>query len=273
MRTIVTALMIVVLAGVALKLLVAVLEPAMAFYPSAGEDATPARWTVPFERVEIPTADGQRLAAWWLPASDAPVDVIYFHGNGGNLSLWSGVLVSIRSLGWSVMGFDYRGYGRSTGHPTEKGLYLDADAVLDDYWTHRHQQGRRVIYWGRSLGATVAAYAASRRSPTALILESPLYDARSLVASNPVLRFMSLFATYRFPTAEYARRFNGPALVIHGEHDRVVPFAHGKRVFESLSGPKQFLAIPGADHNDFFEPGPSVYWTGIRTFAKGLTAQ
>src|SRR5512138_2134002 len=144
MRTMLIAVIIAAIAFIALRFLVRALEPSMAFYPSRGEDRTPADWRVPFEAIEIPTRDGERIAAWWLPAADASVDVVYFHGNGGNLSVWCDVLVGIRARGWAVLAFDYRGYGRSTGRPSERGLYADADPLVDEYWTRRHANGRTV---------------------------------------------------------------------------------------------------------------------------------
>jgi pimeloyl-ACP methyl ester carboxylesterase len=253
------------------KLLVLWLEPRAAFYPWTGERETPALYGLAFDRVPIRTADGETLAAWWLPGPPGSPEVLFFHGNGGNLSLWADVIAGIRRQGWSVFAVDYRGYGLSTGRPTEEGLYLDAAACVDAFWTARHVPGNHTVYWGRSLGATIAAHAASRRAPDRLILESPLYSARSLMAGNPLTAALAIFATYRFETVEQLRGYRGPTLVVHGQSDTIIPLAQGQRVFDRLSGPKTWLLIPGADHNDLHLANPSLYWAGIRRFIE--TAQ
>ncbi|HSL20100.1 MAG TPA: alpha/beta hydrolase [Vicinamibacterales bacterium] len=270
-----TAFTIILVAGAiaaGLKLLVLTLEPKAAFYPYPGEQETPADARLPFERVTIRTSDGEALAAWWLPSADPAPDILFFHGNGGNLSVWSDAIVGIRRRGWTVFALDYRGYGLSTGKPTEKGIYRDADAFLDEYWSRRHRKGRRVVYWGRSLGATVAAYATMKRAPDALVLESPFASARTLISDSPVTRILGVFLSYRFPTTEFLHGYAGPALVVHGDADRIVPLKHGRRVYEALGGPKTLHVIPGANHNDLHAVRPSVYWSALEAFVAGAAS-
>src|SRR5690606_17306573 len=153
----------------ALKVLVWLLEPRMAFFPFPGVQQTPAAAGLPFQDVRIETADGETLHAWWIEAPDARAQVVFFHGNAGNLSLWLGMFVDLARRGFSVFAIDYRGYGDSTGRPSERGLYRDADAALRVFADRFRTRDVPVIYWGRSIGATVAAYAASREAPDGLV--------------------------------------------------------------------------------------------------------
>lgn len=272
MRTALVVALIAAGAAGLLKFLVARLEPRAAFYPFRGEQATPASVGLPFERLSLRTADGETISTWWLPASTGGPEVIFFHGNGGNLSVWLDVIVGIRRQGWSVLAVDYRGYGTSSGRPSEQGVYRDADAALAEFWSRRHVVGARTVYWGRSLGATVAAYAASKRRPDRLVLESPLYSARSLVADNPLMRLLSVFMSYRFATTQWLRAYTGPTLIVHGDADTVIPIRHGRRVYEEVRGQKQLVIIPGADHNDLHDVQPVQYWAALRRFM-GATAE
>ena len=191
--------------------------------------------------------------------------MVYFHGNGGNLSVWAPVLAGIAARGYSVVAVDYRGYGLSTGRPSERGLYRDADALLS-YVARISTRPERIVYWGRSLGTAVAAYAASKQPPDRLILESGFPDARSLLRSSPPLALLSIFASYRFPTADFLRGVHVPILVVHGDRDRVVPYAQGRRLYEEIDGVKQFLTVPDGDHNDASPPNPAAYWAAIDAF-------
>ena len=189
------------LAMIVLALGVRWLEPRFAFFPSAGEQDTPAALGVRFEGATLTTQDGEQLRGWFVPSAAPRALVVYFHGNGGNLSVWLPILAEIQKQGFSVAAIDYRGYGASTGRPTEQGLYKDVDAALE--WSRRLvTAGVPVVYWGRSLGTTMAAYAAAKRRPGALILESGFPSARSVLRGSPLLAFLSVFSTYRFPTAE-----------------------------------------------------------------------
>jgi fermentation-respiration switch protein FrsA (DUF1100 family) len=261
------ALVIGAIAG-GLKLLVGRLEPRAAFFPMRGEQANPGDAGIRFERVVVNTEDGERLSAWWIPGPPGAPEVLFFHGNGGNLSVWGDAVIGIAGQGWSVFALDYRGYGLSTGQPTETGLYKDADAALAEFWTHRHHASAPVLYWGRSLGATVAAYAASQRAPHALVLESPFYSARTLVREGGLGWLPALLMSYRFETAEFAANFRGPTLVVHGDRDSIVPLSHGRRVFQELRGPKKMVVVEGADHNDLHLVRPGVYWETFREFVQ-----
>lgn len=256
-----------------LALLVRWLEPRVAFYPIRGVQETPAVFDLPFTDLEIPTADGETLHGWWLEApAPARGQVMFFHGNGGNLSLWLDVIADIRRHGFSVLALDYRGYGASTGRPTEQGLYRDAEAALRSFDRLR-RRGSPVIYWGRSIGCPVAAQAAARAAPDGLILETPMSDVRSLLRRNPVMWLLSFLSAYRFPTAGLVQRLDMPLLVVHGDADSIVPYASGRRVFEAArSAKKTFITIPAADHNDLHVVNPAVYWKAIDAFTSGLQA-
>jgi uncharacterized protein len=261
----------VAVALVGLKLLVWWLEPRMAFFPIAGVQETPAAHRLDFEDLRIETADGETLHAWWLPAPEPRAQVIFWHGNGGNLSLWSDVIAGLRRQEFSVLAVDYRGFGASTGRPSEQGLYRDADAALRVFEERLKQPGAPVIYWGRSIGTPVAAYTAAQRPPDALVLESPFADIVAIIGGNPVMRFLHLFSSYRFPTSEFLERYDGPLLVIHGDADTIIPFGAGRRVYEEARGSrKTFVPIPGADHNDLHVVNRVQYWRAVDAFVTRL---
>jgi fermentation-respiration switch protein FrsA (DUF1100 family) len=255
----------------ALWLLVLWAQPRMAFFPSRGVQRTPAAAGLPFVELRIPTADGVTLHGWWMEHPSPRGQVIYWHGNGGNLSLWLDVFVDIRRRGFDVLAVDYRGYGASDGSPSEKGIYQDADAAIVHFTKTLQRDGSPTIYWGRSLGSVVAAYAASKAAPDGLILESAFPDARSVFAGNPLLLGLSVFATYRFPTAEYLERYRGPLLVIHPAVDSIIPFRGGQRLFaRAPSVAKTFLALTDTDHNDMYARHPD-YWPAVDRFVETLS--
>jgi fermentation-respiration switch protein FrsA (DUF1100 family) len=252
-----------------LKWLIARVEPRLMFFPATGETDTPRTVGLEYQPVLIRTADGETIAGWWMPHDAARGDVIYFHGNGGNLSVWLPILAGVQASGLNVLAFDYRGYGRSTGSPTEEGLYRDADAVVRVLTRLRQQEvgasRRPVIYWGRSLGGPVAAYATTVTRPDGLILESTFPDKDAVVRGHLLLRALNLLASYRFNTARMLRSFGGPTLVMHGDADSVVPYAAGRALFEQLPEPKRFMTLRGADHNDLQPATSREYWEAIAT--------
>jgi fermentation-respiration switch protein FrsA (DUF1100 family) len=177
------------------------------------------------------------------------------------------VIVEARRRGFAVLAIDYRGYGASTGSPSERGLYRDAEAAWRYFDAHLRQPGAPVVFWGRSIGCPVAAALARHAPPDALVLESPMPDVRSMLRTNPILWVLSFLSSYRFPTSRFLQQYDGPLLVVHGDADAIVPFSAGRRVFERAPTARKTLAvIPGADHNDLHLVNPSAYWRFIDGF-------
>ena len=262
--------LLIAVAGFALRWLVIAVEPHLTFHPMAGLTDSPGDRDLDFEEVDIETPDGERLRAWFLPHPDALAEVVFFHGNAGNLSLWLDLLIELRSQQLAVLAVDYRGFGASSGSPTEEGLLLDAAATVQAFWETIHQPDRKVVYWGRSLGGVAAAHAAKVREPDGLILEATFPDKQSLLRHYPILRMVSPFSRYRLATVEHLSNRRCPVLVIHGSHDRVVPVSQGHLLFEQLKAPKKLLIVEGAGHNEVEAIDSEVYWEGIVTFLKGL---
>ena len=262
-------LLLLLVGGLVLKSLVATLEPRLVFYPSKGEDATPAELGLAYERVTLATADGERIVAWQLEPRQPRADIAYFHGNGGNLSLWLPVFEALHRLDYRVLAVDYRGYGLSTGTPTEEGVYRDAEAVARHAAATRAAD-RPLVFWGRSLGTPIAAAATRVAMPDGLVLESGFPDKASVIRRQPLLRALNLFASYRFSTVELLQGFRNPVLVMHGDLDSIVPFSLGRELFERLTAPKQFLGIRGAGHNEFIEATRRDYWDPVVRFIEGL---
>ena len=257
----------------ALWVLVRWMQPRMAFFPSRGVQETPASAGLPFSELQIVTSDGVTLHGWWLEHPSPRGRVIYWHGNGGNLSMWLDVFADIRRRGFSVLAVDYRGYGGSGGSPSEKGIYRDADAVTAHFAKHLRRDRTPTIYWGRSLGSVVAAYAAAQSPPDALILESAFPSARFLFAGNPLMLGLSVFSTYTFSTATHLESYDGPLLVVHGDADTLIPFAAGRKVFEGAGSPqKTFASLKGAGHNEMYAARPE-YWPTVDRFLEAVSKQ
>ena len=266
LRSLIVWVGMVALAAAAVKLLVLWAEPRMAFFPFPGEQETPKRYGIGVEPLTLRTTDGEQLRAWWMPAGSPRAHVVYFHGNGGNLSMWTPVLVGLHRQRLSVLAVDYRGYGLSTGRPSERGLYRDVDATLARFHETYSQPDVPTVYWGRSLGSVMAAYAASRHAPDGIVLESGFPSAPSLLKSYPVLWVFSWFSSYRFPTADWMRGVKVPTLVLHGTDDSIVPYAQGRALFDQIGGPKRFYAIQGGDHNDPVPVDAEAYWHAVHEF-------
>src|SRR5688572_20811874 len=173
------------IAGLAMfKALIGAFEPRLVFFPSTGEDRNPASVGIVYEAVPIRTSDGESLVAWQLEPDDPIADVVYFHGNGGNLSVWLPVLAALHHHRLRVLAVDYRGYGLSHGSPTEDGVYRDAEAAVRFAANGRAPRSARpLVFWGRSLGGPIAASATRAVVPDGLILESTFIDKAAVAGT------------------------------------------------------------------------------------------
>lgn len=216
------------------------------------------------EILKVPTAAGERIAALHLPNPQATFTLLYSHGNAEDLGWVRPVFGALRDLGFAVFGYDYRGYGLSEGRPSERNTYADIDAAYEYLVRELGVPPERIIAYGRSVGTGAAVDLAARKPLGGLILESSFLTAFRVVTRVP------LFPFDKFRNADKIGRVRCPVLVIHGLADEVVPFSHGRRLFELAPEPKTFVAIPGAHHNDLMWVAGPAYGRALREFAERL---
>lgn len=212
----------------------------------------------------IPRAGGGSIAAVHLPSPAAKYTILFSHGNGEDLAHDLPFLEEMRDAGFSVLAYDYSGYGLSTGRPTERAAYADIDAAYDWLTGTAGVPPERIIAHGRSLGGAVAADLASRRRVAGLVLESTFTTVFRVVRPYPLVPFD------RFRTVDKLSRITVPKLVIHGTDDGVVPYWHGRRLYELAAPPKRPLWVRGAGHNDLAWVAGERYWEALRAFAESL---
>jgi hypothetical protein len=240
-------------------------QAALIYYPTHAWVGTPADRGLAYRDVALKTSDGLTLSAWWVPAQPARAVVLFCHGNGGNISHRLDTLALFHRLGLSTLIFDYRGYGRSEGMPSEQGTYLDAEAA----WRHLVDEmgiaPHNIVLFGRSLGGVVAAHLAQDRQAGALILESAFTSVPDI--GHEIYPFFPIHTLSRFSynARTYVSRARSPVLVVHSRDDEIVPFHHGQALFEAAPQPKEFLEIRGG-HNVGFLSSGRQYEQGLADF-------
>ncbi len=210
---------------------------------------TPAHLSLAYEEVTVTTADGTALSGWWLPAPRADHALLYCHGNAGDIRDWVHAAPPFIEAGCSLLLFDYRGYGRSQGAPSEEGLYLDGEAVWRWLQHRAHEEGLPASILGKSLGSAVAIHAAIQSPPASLILDSAFTSMREVVAGNLPMAPKGMIPRL-FESLAKIPQVSCPTLFIHGGMDMLVPLAHGRRLYDALPGQKAFHLIEHAGHND-----------------------
>ncbi len=226
------------------------------YHPTKEHVASPADAGMAWEPVTLRAADGVKLDAWWVPAPGKSRGAVLFcHGNGGNISHRLKILHVMRELRLDTLLFDYRGYGRSEGRITERGLYLDAAAAWDYLTKTRKIPPERIVIWGRSLGGSVAAHLAMSRRPAALVLESTFTSVTDMADESFPRVVVWLCLRVSHATVKYVKKAECPVLVMHSPDDRTVPYAQGRKVFAVAPEPKEFLKITGNHSVDWFKSG------------------
>jgi len=202
--------------------------------------------------VSFRTTDGVALAGWLIPAVDSSsgFTAIVFNGNGGNRAYRAPLAAALARHGITTLLFDYRGYGGNPGSPTEAGLALDARAALDYVLSRKGLDPDRIVYFGESLGGSVAARLAVDRAPRALILRSPFASLAAIAGHHYPFLPVRWLLKEQHDTLASMRRITRPTLVVTSDDDSIVPVNQTKQVYEAAAGPKELLTIPGADHND-----------------------
>jgi fermentation-respiration switch protein FrsA (DUF1100 family) len=212
----------------------------------------------------IHTPEGQDLAAVWLSNRDAQFTILYFHGNGCDIGQERPFLEELRKHGFSVLAYDFRGYGLSGGHPSEKALFRDARYLLTWLKEQKGVPAERVIAYGRSLGGGSAVEMAANERLAGLMLESTFTSAFRVMIPWRVLPFD------RFNNLGKLARIHCPVLVMHGTWDNVIPFEQSEALFRAANEPKYFLRVDGAGHYAVPQVAGERYWTAVRNFTAKL---
>jgi pimeloyl-ACP methyl ester carboxylesterase len=249
-------LVVAAMAGGGSLLGLAFMEERIAFHPSRTIDMTPDAAGLRYEDVQLLTSDGERIAAWWLPVEGSRATILFLHGNAGNICHRLHNLALLCRAGHSVLIIDYRGYGESSGSPSEQGLYLDAIAA----WEHLTGSGGidpgRVFLYGESIGSAPALNLArellrtGRPGPGGLILEGAFTTAVEM--GQRVFPFlpMRLILRMRMDNLGAVAEVDSPTLFLHAARDEIVPIRMGRRLHEaSAARVKRFYEVPGAHHN------------------------
>jgi fermentation-respiration switch protein FrsA (DUF1100 family) len=224
------------------------LQRRLIYFPSPGP-VPPATAVLPTGRdVALETDDGIRLGAWYFPGRGSAMLVC--NGNAGDRSMRAGLAAAFHQAGFSVLLFDYRGYGGNAGEPSEDGVA--ADALAARAWLARQPDvdADRIVYFGESLGAAVAVGLAVRSQPAALVLRSPFTSLADVGAAHYPWLPVRLLLLDRYPSIDRIAAVRAPVLVIAGDRDDIVPMSISRRLYDAAGDPKRFVVVPGAGHND-----------------------
>jgi uncharacterized protein len=230
-----------------------VFQRALMYFPDA-KRTPPALAGLPqAQEVTLTSSDGERLIAWFVPPSgDKPV-VLYFQGNAGGLDLRAGRFTWLVADGTGLMALCYRGYGGSSGRPTEDGLIRDAVAAYG--FARARYPARRIVLWGESLGTGVAVALAAGHEITGLILDAPFTSAAAVGAAAYPFAPVRWLMKDKFRSDERIGRVSAPLLVLHGEQDAIVPIKFGERLFALAREPKHFARFAQGGHVDLDDHG------------------
>jgi fermentation-respiration switch protein FrsA (DUF1100 family) len=268
MNTVWKLLVLAVCIYAAVAALIYFRQSSLIYYPNiAGRDlsATPQHIGLTFEDVELLTEDKVRLHGWFIPSDNARGTVLFFHGNAGNISHRLDSIATFNRMRLNVFIFDYRGYGQSEGRVTETGTYRDAKAAWSYLVETRGIGADNIVVFGRSLGASIAAWLASQHTPGVLILESSFSSVPSMAQRLYPFLPIKWLASFRYDTRQYVSTIACPLLGVHSKDDEIIPYAEGRVVFDAAPANKQFLDIRGG-HNDGFIVTGQAYTDGLSSF-------
>ncbi len=246
------------------------LERSLLFFPRPYPEGDWAPKDLVHEDAWFEAEDGTKLHGWFCPVAQPRAVLLYAHGNAGNVASCKWPLRLLQEkLGVSVLAFDYRGYGRSTGAPTEAGILADARAA------RRWLAGRTgvaetdIVLLGRSLGGAVAVDLAAHDGARGLILENTFTSMPEVAACKTSTFSVQRLMRVRLDSLAKIGAYHGPLLQTHGDADQTVPCELGRRLFAAANEPKRFLPVRGGGHND---PPSLEYYRALNEFLEALPA-
>ena len=243
-------------------------QPNLLYFPDMPTrqiQATPDVIGLEFDTITLTTSDNEQLHAWFVPADPARGTLLFCHGNAGNISHRLDSIRLFHELGLSVLIFDYRGYGQSTGKPTEKGSYRDADAAWQYLVEQRDIPPERIFLFGRSRGAGIAAELATRQAAAGVILESAFTSVPDVAAELYPWLPVRWMSRYQYNNRKKLADIHSPVLIVHSRDDEIISYVNGEQLFATTNEPKQFLELRGGHGDGFLVSGDS-YVRGIDVF-------
>lgn len=253
MKSIMSLILLLAAGFAALLFLTFLFQDQLLFHPSSQIVQTPQSMGIEAEDFWVETEDGVRIHGWYFSHENSDQVIVLSHGNAGNISNRISIAETLLETGAAVLMYDYRGYGKSEGSPTEKGLQKDIEAVIDGLRVEKRYEEEQIFLYGRSLGGAVAAYGATKYNVGGLVLDSAFINLQSMV--QDVYPFVPTFlAKYKFPTDQYLKELKDtPVIIMHSPNDELVEFHHGEILFDVANEPKQFVELRGGHNNNFFE--------------------
>jgi alpha-beta hydrolase superfamily lysophospholipase len=239
-------------------------QDSLPYLPSDTVDRTPRDVGLEYEELEAITEDGETLRGWWVPVTAGRGTLVFFHGASGSRSRRVDAIKRFHSLGLSVLIVDYRGYGGSTGTPSEAGTYADARAAWDAAIS-RGATPESTVVFGRSLGGPIAAHLASQRPAAGLILESTFTSLRDLLRDLPLLAAVPGRVRAKYSTRTNLHAYTGPVLILHSHGDRLVPFRHAEQL-RTAAGERGTLVEMVGSHGRAAQTTGRVYIEGLDRF-------
>jgi fermentation-respiration switch protein FrsA (DUF1100 family) len=241
------------------------LENSLVFHPTRASES----WVNPPPelRVEdfwLTTVNGTRIHAWWVPAWNASGAMLYCHGNAGNLSHRLGNIIQLSTmLGQSVLIFDYPGYGKSDGSPSEAGCYAAGEAAYAWLTETKQIPPMEIVLFGESLGGGVATELALHRPHCALVLVKTFTSVPNMARGSWLTSASASMVHNEFDNLAKIGRCPGPVYIAHGDRDHVIPLAQGQQLYKAAPSPKRFFLFKGAGHND---PLPADFLADLAEF-------
>jgi uncharacterized protein len=228
-------------------------QRSLMYFPETVRTSPAAAGLPQFEEITLTTADGEHLVAWHAPPRDGKPVIVYLHGNGGALRYRAERFLRLTSDGIGLVAVEYRGYGGSSGSPSERGLIADGEAAYA--FAASHYPPSQIVLWGESLGTGIAVALAAEKPVGRVVLEAPFTSAAAVAARRYWFMPVRLLMTDQFRSDALIGKVTAPLLILHGVKDETVPIAMGQRMFALANKPKHIVRFLDGGHDDLDKNG------------------
>ncbi len=263
----ITFILLIISSGILYFIFSSALINLYIFHPDKQGEIAKSSFPKFVQELRLNTNDGEQLQVFHFSQERRKSRslIIYFHGNAGNAYHRFDPAQKLFEMGTDVLLVSYRGYGNSSGKPTEKGIYIDGKAVIDYAIEVLGYAEQEIILFGRSLGTSVVVELAQDRKFGGIILVAPFTSGKAM-AKVVGLGAFSFAIGDSFNSIEKIKKLRSDILIIHGKKDGIIPYRMGQELYNRYPGDKQMITIPGGGHNNLEIINPEMYWDGIKKY-------